>query len=241
MSDVYGGCKSFIVWPLKYPADKYHWLRSLVLKVSFIRRLWVMLCSALVRFYAGFLNQFRIIGEKNIPADGGVLLAANHISAYDTMFVPVTVLKEHPWQMVWAPAKEELFRNPILGAVFRSWGAFPVKRGRDVRAGKQLGHLLQTEKVMLFPEGTRHKDGTLGRGNRGVGKLIYEHHPVVIPTALSGINHWKFLKFGQQGGIHFGAPVDFSDLFKLEDKKETHVLIVERLMAAIAAQLASSQ
>ena len=211
------------------------------MKVPFIRRLWVMLCIAVIRFYANILNHFRIIGEKNIPADGGVLLAANHISAYDTMFLPATVLKEHPWQMVWAPAKEELFRNPILGALYRSWGGFPVKRGRDVRAGKQLGHLLQTEKVMLFPEGTRHKDGTLGRGNRGVGKLIYEHQPAVIPTALSGVNHWKFLKLGQQGSIRFGAPVDFSDLLKLEDKKETHILIVERLMAAIAAELTSSQ
>ncbi|MCK5826523.1 MAG: 1-acyl-sn-glycerol-3-phosphate acyltransferase [Desulfuromusa sp.] len=211
------------------------------MKVSFIRRLWVMLCSAMIRFYASSLNHFLVIGEKNIPAHGGVLLAANHISAYDTMFIPVTVLKEHPWQMVWAPAKEELFRNLILGALFRSWGGFPVKRGRDIRAGKQLGHLLQTEKVMLFPEGTRHPDGTLGQGNRGVGKLIYEHQPVVIPTALSGINHWKFLKLGQHGSIHFGKPVNFSDLLKLEDKKETHLLIVERLMAAIAAELISAQ
>jgi 1-acyl-sn-glycerol-3-phosphate acyltransferase len=216
-------------------------LRSFVLKVSFIRRLWVMMSCAMIRFYARSLNHLQIVGAKNIPADGGVLIAANHISGYDTVLLPATVLAGHSLQMVWAPAKEELFRNPILGTLFRSWGAFPVKRGRDVRAGKQLGHLLQTEKVMLFPEGTRHPDGTLGRGNRGVGKLIYEHQPVVIPTALSGINHWKFLKLGQRGNIHFGTPVDFSDLLKLEDKKETHLLIVERLMAAIAAGLVSVQ
>ena len=211
------------------------------MKISFIRRWWVIMSSAIFRFYASSLNRFLVIGEKNIPSDGGVLLAANHISGYDTVFIPSTVIKNNPGQMIWAPAKEELFRNPILGAIFRSWGAFPVKRGRDVRAGKQLGQLLQTEKVMLFPEGTRHKDGTLGRGNRGVGKLIYEHRPAVIPTALSGINHWKFLKLGQQGSIRFGAPVDFSDLLQLEDKKETHILIVKRLMAAIAAELAAGQ
>ena len=211
------------------------------MKVSFIRRLWLMMCSAMIHFYARFLNHLQIVGAKNIPATGGVLIAANHISGYDTVLLPTAVIAEHPWQMTWAPAKEELFHNPILGTLFRSWGAFPVKRGRDIRAGKQLGHLLQTEKVMLFPEGTRHPDGTLGRGNRGVGKLIYEHQPVVIPTALSGINHWKFPKFGQHGSIYFGKPVDFSDLLKLEDKKETHLLIVERLMAAIAAELMSAQ
>ena len=211
------------------------------MKVSFIRRLWVMMCCAMIRFYAMSLNHLLVIGTKNIPVEGGVLLAANHISGYDTVLLPTTVLAEHPWQMIWAPAKEELFRNPLLGALYQSLGAFPVKRGRDIRAGKQLGHLLQTEKVMLFPEGTRHPDGTLGRGNRGVGKLIYEHHPVVIPTALSGINHWNFLKLGQQGSIRFGKPIDFSDLLKLEDKKATHLLIVERLMAAIAAELITEQ
>lgn len=211
------------------------------MKVSFIRRLWVTISSSVVRFYASFLNRFQVVGAENIPASGGVLLAANHISGYDTVFIPAAVLRNHPLQMTWAPAKEELFENPLIGGIYRSWGAFPVKRGRDIRAGKHLGDLLQTQKVMLFPEGTRHKDGKLGAGNRGVGKLIYEHHPVVIPTALSGINHWKFLRFGQQGRINFGAPIDFSDLFELEDKKTTHVLIVERVMSAIAAGLNESE
>ena len=210
------------------------------MKASFIRRFWVTVSSYIIRLYACSLNKFRLVGTENLPANGGVLLAANHISGYDTVFIPVAVLKEHPWQMTWAPAKEELFENPLIGAIYRSWGAFPVKRGRDIRAGKHLGDLLQTQKVMLFPEGTRHKDGKLGTGNRGVGKLIYEHHPVVIPTALSGINRWKFLRFGQQGRINFGAPIDFTDLFELEDKKATHILIVERVMSAIAEGLNES-
>ncbi|WP_321366598.1 lysophospholipid acyltransferase family protein [uncultured Desulfuromusa sp.] len=211
------------------------------MKVSFVRRFWVTISSAVVRFYASILNRFEVVGAENIPAGGGVLLAANHISAYDTVFIPAAVVKKYPWQMVWAPAKEELFRNPLIGAIYRSWGAFPVKRGRDVRAGRHLGSLLQSQKVMLFPEGTRHKDGKLGPGNRGVGKLIYEHHPVVIPTALSGVNHWKVAKIKQQGVIRFGAPLDFSDLFELEDIKATHLLIVERVMAAIASELEFSE
>ncbi len=211
------------------------------MKVSFARRLWVTVSSAVIRFYASVINRFLVVGAENIPASGGVLLAANHISGYDTVFIPATVVKFHPRQMVWAPAKEELFKNVLIGALYRSWGAFPVKRGRDIRAGKHLGDLLQTQKVMLFPEGTRHKDGKLGAGNRGVGKLIYEHQPVVIPTALSGINHWNFFNVGQQGKISFGDPIDFSDLLELEDKKETHLLIVERLMSAIASGLESDR
>lgn len=210
------------------------------MKTSLARRVWVMLTVCLIGFYASVLNRLRISGTDHIPVSGGVLFAANHISGYDTVFLPWAVLRTCPLQMIWAPAKEELFRNPLLGRLFRSWGAFPVRRGRDLRAGKHLGELLQSDKVMLFPEGTRNRDGVLGKGNRGVGKLIYEHRPAVIPTALQGLNHWKFPGFGQQGRIVFGPPLDFSDLYQKEDCKETHLLIVERLMAAIAACLSDA-
>jgi 1-acyl-sn-glycerol-3-phosphate acyltransferase len=140
-------------------------------------------------------------------------------------------------QMIWAPAKEELFKNRLLGGLFRSWGAFPVHRGRDTRAGKTIQDLLKTEKVMLFPEGTRNKDGSLGKGNRGVGKLIYDARPTVIPTALIGLNKWKFPGIGQPARVRFGVPLDFSDLFRREDCKEKHILIVERVMNAITQLL----
>lgn len=209
------------------------------MKVSLFRRAWVLLAASVIGFYGAVINRLRVHGSDRIPVSGGVLLTANHISGYDTVLLPWAVMRSFPLQMVWAPAKEELFRNRLLGWIFRSWGAFPVRRGRDVRAGRHLGELLQSEKVMLFPEGTRHRDGHLGRGNRGVGKLIYEHRPTVIPTALQGLNQWRFPGFGQRGSIRFGAPIDFSDLYARADDKETHLLIVERVMAAIAEQLAA--
>jgi len=60
---------------------------------------------------------------------------------------------------------------------------------------------------------------------------------VVIPTALVGLNLWKFPRIGQKAEIRFGTPLDFSDLFQLEDNKVTHQLIVDRVMEAIAALL----
>ncbi len=207
------------------------------MKVSLFRRLWITACAMLIWMYAAVLNRLRVTGLEHVPSHGGVLFASNHISPFETVFMPGVLIKKFPFQMVWAPAKEELFVKPIQRFIYSSWGAFPVRRGRDVRAGKVLNDLLQNEKVMLFPEGTRHKDGRLGQGNRGMGKVIYDVRPTVIPTALVGLNRWGFPSFGAQGRIIFGQPLDFSDLFQKEDGKETHQLIVERVMQAIEGQL----
>lgn len=204
------------------------------MNVSLPRRLWVTFSAHVIGVYASLCNNFRTKGAGNIPDQGGVLLAANHISAFETIFLPWAMIRHFPLRMIWAPAKEELFRKPFQRLLYSSWGAFPVRRGRDVRAGKVINELLVDQRVMLFPEGTRHRDGRLGKGNRGVGKIIYDTRPTVIPTALIGLNRWKFPRFGQEGLVVFGKPLDFSDLFQLEDRKETHQLIVDRVMSAIA-------
>jgi len=204
------------------------------LKVSFLRRFWVTFSAYVIGFYASVLNRFRVKGADNIPPTGGALIASNHISAYETIFLPWAVVRKYPMQMLWAPAKEELFRKPFQGWLYSSWGAFPVKRGRDVRAAGVINDMLRDQRVMLYPEGTRHKDGVLGKGNRGVGKIIYETRVTVIPTALVGLNRWKFPGFRQDATAVFGKPPDFSDLFLLPDCKETHQLIVDRVMDAIA-------
>ena len=198
------------------------------MNVSLLRRFWVTFVATIIGLYASGCNRFRSRGSEH---------AANHISGYETVLLPWSILKEQPWQMIWAPAKEELFTHPFLRWFFHSLGAFPVKRGRDVRATAVLSKLLKTEKVMLFPEGTRRPDGTLGKGNRGVGKLIYDARPIVIPVALTGLNRWHFPGLGQRGEARFGPPLELSDLYELDDHKETHQLIVERVMAAIAAEL----
>jgi 1-acyl-sn-glycerol-3-phosphate acyltransferase len=201
---------------------------------SFLRRFWVTFSCHVVGFYASTVNRLTFKGAENLPANGGVLIASNHISAYETIFLPWAIIRRHPFQMVWAPAKEELFKKPFQRLLYSSWGAFPVKRKRDVKANRVINELLNDQKVMLFPEGTRHKDGRLGKGNRGVGKIIYDTRPTVIPTALIGLNHWKFPGFGQTASIVFGTPLDFNDLYLLEDSRDTHQLIVERVMKAIA-------
>lgn len=205
------------------------------MNVSFPRRLWVTFSAYVIGFYASVLNRFRIEGDDHIPRERrGVLILSNHISPYETIFIPWAVIRHNPFRMIWAPAKEELFRSPLQRWLYSSWGAFPVKRGRDVKAGRIINDLLTDQQVMLYPEGTRHRDGVLGKGNRGVGKIIYDTHPVVIPAALVGLNRWRFPGLGQEGKVVFGEPLDFSDCYGLSDCRETHQLIVDRVMDAIA-------
>ena len=201
---------------------------------SFFQRCWVTFSCFVVGFYASKLNRLVIKGAENIPSSGGVLLTSNHISAYETIFLPWAVIRSHPLQMLWAPAKEELFEKLFQRVIYSSWGAFPVRRKRDMKANRTINSLLQDQKVMIFPEGTRHKDGKLGPGNRGVGKIIYDTRPTVVPTALVGFNHWKFPGFGQPATILFGEPLDFSECYLREDTKETHLIIVGRVMESIA-------
>ena len=199
-----------------------------------IKHLWVWLWLLPIGLYASVLNRLKIEGAENIPAKGGVLLLSNHTSAYETIVLPWAIIKSRPMRFVWAPAKVELFKNPLMGWLISTWGAFPVQRGRAVKATKQIDSLLKTELIMLYPEGTRNKDGKLGQGNRGVGKIIYENRPVVIPVGISGMNKWGYPCFFKKARIRFGEPVQFDDFFSKTDTRQAYTDIIDKVMSRIA-------
>jgi 1-acyl-sn-glycerol-3-phosphate acyltransferase len=194
---------------------------------------------ALGAFLAG-LNRLKVIGAEHVPPGGGVLLAANHLSIFDTLLIPWVNIAKVRLEVVWAPAKAELFDIPIVNHIIASWGAFPVQRGgRDVRAMRRLVELMRREKVMLFPEGTRSADGWLGRGNRAVGKLIYLARPTVIPTAILGTD--RLLAKGRimprlfsELEVRFGPPLDLERYYAAEDTKATAQAIIAFVMRSIA-------
>jgi 1-acyl-sn-glycerol-3-phosphate acyltransferase len=186
-----------------------------------------------------------IEGAEHIPAHGGVLLASNHISLLDPVLISYTVMATRGVQVVWAPAKVELFRLPLFGYLLALLGAFPVRRGQgDLRAIRRIAGHMQTAKLLLFPEGTRSRDGRLGVGKRTVGKLLHEARPVVIPVAVWGTD--RVLPSGSymprcrvQVGVRYGQPLDLQRYYTLPGSKETAAAIVQELMQAIAALLES--
>jgi len=201
-----------------------------------------LLCLPLVDFFFKVLNRSAAIGLQNLRGHArGVLIASNHISGVDTLMIPKYAIDRRSTLPFCAPAKEELFKIPVVGFVLRRWGAFPVKRrSRDFQSMKRIAYYTANYRVMIFPEGTRSKTGELLPGRSGVGWIIYRARPTVIPTLV--INTEKFFWpgnkrpwFGIPYRVVFGEPLDLERFYGLPDEKETSQAIVDEIMKAIAA------
>lgn len=164
----------------------------------------VTFLAAVVSFV---LYPCKVRGRENVPQKGGFILASNHQSNIDPVLLPVAC----PRQMRFM-AKEELFRNPVLRALIRAGGGFPVRRGRvDRRAlNKFITQLEAGYAVMIFPQGTRGGE----RPQPGVGFLAAVSGMPVVPAYIHGTDH--VLPKGSRVprrtpvSVTFGPPVCFS-------------------------------
>src|ERR1700735_5060625 len=123
------------------------------------------------------------IGREHIPADGPVIVAANHRSFLDP-FVIATMAR----RPMYYAAKQELFSNRLQAWVLNALGAFPVARGAaDMEMIDTAKAILgRGDIVLIFPEGTRTRPGSLGTPKRGVGRLALETGAPVVPVAVIG-------------------------------------------------------
>lgn len=172
------------------------------------------------------LYRVEVKGKENFPKEGAVLLCSNHIDNLD----PPTVGISAPRQVHFM-AKEELFRVPILGGIVRKVGSFPVKRGMSDREALRNGlNVLKDGGVLgLFPEGTRSKDGQLGKGLAGAGFFALRSNALVVPCAVIG-TYKPFRKVK----VFFGEPIN---LDPLRERKATAEEATELIMSKIAELL----
>ncbi|KMK76458.1 lysophospholipid acyltransferase family protein [Alkalihalobacillus pseudalcaliphilus] len=163
----------------------------------------------------------KIEGEENIPKEGSVLLCSNHISNFDPPLLGAYIKRPIHYM-----AKQELFEKPLLNKLLTSLGAFPVKRGMgDKQALRTSIQLLRDGKVLgLFPEGTRSKDGTLGKGLAGAGFFALRSDAVIIPCAVIG----PYKKFNPVKMV-YGEPIDFSTYReqKINAEQATEIIMNE--------------
>jgi 1-acyl-sn-glycerol-3-phosphate acyltransferase len=174
--------------------------------------------------YGVFKPWYRIeaIGREHFPKEGGVLLCSNHIHNFDPMVVGMMAPRPIHYM-----AKEEIFSVPVLGNIVRKCNAFPVKRGFNDREALRTGlKLLKDGHVFgLFPEGTRSKNGELGKGLSGAGFFALRSTAAVVPCAIIGpYRSFRKLK------VVYGQPIDLEEMRK---EKASAEQVTELIMSKI--------
>lgn len=178
--------------------------------------------------FFNLVHPCRAIGRENIP-DGPALLCPNHTRMSDPLFVVFALgLKIKPRVM----AKAELMSVPVLGWLLKKAGVFSVDRGKsDVGAVKEAIKCLKGgEKLLLFPEGTRHQDGTIDEtGKTGAAMFSVRTGAPLIPVYIPAKKKW----FGR-------TPVIFGEAYmpQVEGRRgsaEEYKAIAKELMRRIAA------
>ena len=180
-------------------------------------------------------------GAEHVPAEGPAILASNHLSYADWLFMPLTLTRR-----VTFVAKAEYFTTPGLKGWFQKKffsgaGQVPIDRASG---GAAEGALLSAKRILgagelfgIYPEGTRSHDGRLYRGKTGVARLALETKVPVIPVAVLGTDVVAppGKKFGSitRPVVRFGKPLDFSRYEGLEDDRYVLRSITDEIMYEI--------
>jgi 1-acyl-sn-glycerol-3-phosphate acyltransferase len=166
-------------------------------------------------------------GAKNIPGSGAAILASNHLSFSDSIFLPLKVSRP-----VTFLAKSDYFTGKGLkGALvrwfFKSTGQLPIDRSggkaSEASLNTGLGVLERGLLLGIYPEGTRSPDGKLYRGRTGIARMVIEAQVPVLPVTM--IDTEKVQPIGQampqirRVGVVIGEPMDFSRFAGMEGER----------------------
>lgn len=167
-------------------------------------------------------------GAENLPSDGAVVLAANHVTNFDV--IPMQLSIPRP---IFFMGKASLFKIPVFEAAIRDLGAFPVYRGeKDEWALRHAARVLEHGQVLgMFPEGTRSKGRGLGVAKTGSARLALDANCPIIPMAVVGTdNFFKHFPRRNHVTIKLLPPI-------LPKPGETPLSLMDRVMFALAKEL----
>jgi 1-acyl-sn-glycerol-3-phosphate acyltransferase len=192
---------------------------------------------AIYKFYFGW----RVYNPERVPLKGPVILASNHSSYVDPPLVGAGIKRGINYL-----AREDLFRFPVVGWVLNNWNAVPVDReGGGARGLKAiLDRLLDGGAIILFPEGTRSRDGKLQPARSGIGLTVIKSAAPVVPVRVFGTyeafgRHMRFPR-PRRIAVKYGQLMLFEQV-RAEAKtcskarlKQIYQQVADELMAAIA-------
>ncbi len=156
---------------------------------------------AIVRLAMHVWFNLKFEGRENIPKGRAFVYASNHRSYADPVLVTLAGRGRFSFM-----AKSELFRNKAFAWLIGSLGAFPVERGAGDTAAidRAIDNVRHGTNLLIFPEGTRSKDGRVGRGKTGVALVAARAGADVIPV---GINFEGKLHFRSKIVVRVGKPI----------------------------------
>ncbi|MQY04977.1 lysophospholipid acyltransferase family protein [Actinomadura macrotermitis] len=184
----------------------------------------------------------RVEGAENVPPDGPLIVASNHLSFIDSFIIPLSIPRP-----VTYIAKADYFEGGGLKGRFVRWfmtslGHVPVQRGAQRAA---MGALEQAVGILddggafaIYPEGTRSRDGRLYRGRTGVGWLVLASGARVLPVGLAGTEKIQPIgagwprPFAPRPAVRIGAPLDFAQYRDLPAAKARRA-ITDEIVTAI--------
>jgi 1-acyl-sn-glycerol-3-phosphate acyltransferase len=181
------------------------------------------------------------VGTENVPAEGAAIIASNHLSYADWLFMPLTIPRR-----VTFVAKAEYFTSPgvkgwLQKTFFAGAGQVPIDRSggraseRAVSTGLRI--LRNGELFGIYPEGTRSHDGRLYRGKTGLARMALEAKVPVIPVAVIGTNvvapPGKVFGRYTRPCVRFGKPLDFSRYEGMESDRFVLRSITDEVMYEI--------
>ncbi len=201
--------------------------------------------DALIRWVlaplARLLYRPKVIGTENVPLDGPLIIAANHLSAVDTAVIPLVT----PRKVAFLGKAEYFTQGGIKGkfvaAFLTALGYVPVERGN---AHAALAALTAARKVLdeggafgIYPEGTRSLNGKLHRGHTGVAQLALSAGAPVVPVALIGTDRMQpvgtRIPRPVKIEVRFGEPLDFSRYHGMDASQAIRRSVTDEIMYAI--------
>jgi 1-acyl-sn-glycerol-3-phosphate acyltransferase len=180
------------------------------------------------------LFKVKVEGVENIPAEGPVIMASNHVSFCDSIFLPL-VLKRR----ITFVAKAEYFDDPKTAWFFRAVGQIPIRReggSASQRALDTAREVLESGGVFgIYPEGTRSPDGRLYKGHTGIARLALQAKAPIVPVAMIGTREAQPIgqvkpNFFMPITVRFGKPLTYEQLSELMDDRQVLRNITDEVM-----------